>query len=932
MGVVRHRIGLPRIDRRYAACYGVPHGYRPRSTNLAPPVTSQPDTAPAPPSGRAPLPVFPNYLQIPSRAPTRVWWSCRVISVAGAVALVLLSFVRPSAGLFIFWQLFVPALPLWFLLAPGLWRNICPLAALNQTPRLAAFTRGISLPGWLGEYSYVIAIAGFIILVATRKALFNHNGAALGVLILAALALAFLMGVIFKGKSGWCGSICPLLPVQRLYGQSPFALVPNSYCRPCVSCVKHCYDFNPRVAYLADLHDESRSHADQRKLFAGAVPGLILAYFTVPDPPVISIASMYAQFTLFLLVSIGFLFVVQTFARFSAHTLMSLYGAVALNLFYWFGVPQFITAVAGTGVQDWLRWPAQAALGALTVAWLRRTWAKEPSFVAQGATAQRVPAGDPERSSQLRVPEVTFLPEGRRRRVRPNASLLEVIESMDMRIESGCRMGMCGADPVAIMDGAEHLSGIDDDERTTLERLGLAANTRMACCARVRGPVSVALTPERPRQSRAYATAGYPYDPGVARIVVIGNGIAGVTAADHIRRRHPTCEIHLVARERYQLYNRMGISRLIYGRSAMQGLFLLPETWYDEQRITCWLNTWALGLDVQARRVTLATGDVLPYDRLILATGSSSFVPPIRGFGLPGSFLLREADDAMEMRSFAQGHNCRHAVVAGGGLLGIEAAYALHKLGLHVCVVEHARTLLPRQLDAHSGSLLGTHLEGLGITLLMEAGISAVTGADRVRQVTLTDGRQLPCELFLICAGIRPNVALARDAELEVDQGVIVDDGLRTSDPAIFAVGDVAEHRGSIYGLWPAAVRQAEVGAINAIGGDERYEGTVPVAILKVAGIDLTSIGLLEQHVDDTVIVLDDAERHTYRKLVIRNGRIVGAILLGYPDEATIVAGAIKKSTDVTYYLDALRAGDWNLLDETTADHGSILMPRQAAM
>ena len=196
--------------------------------------------------------------------------------------------------------------------------------------------------------------------------------------------------------------------------------------------------------------------------------------------------------------------------------------------------------------------------------------------------------------------------------------------------------------------------------------------------------------------------------------MIIGNGVAGVTAADHIRRRHPDVEIHLIGREKHHLYNRMGISRLIYGRSAMQGLYLLPETWYDEHKVTTWLNTQVYRVDHNTHDVHLATGEKLHYDKLVLAMGSRSTVPAIENFGIPGSFVLREAEDAMHIRSFAQDFACKRAIVAGGGLLGLEAAYALLKLGLSVSVLERSERLLSRQLDKRGSELLTEYLENIG--------------------------------------------------------------------------------------------------------------------------------------------------------------------------------------------------------------------------
>jgi NAD(P)H-nitrite reductase large subunit/ferredoxin len=516
--------------------------------------------------------------------------------------------------------------------------------------------------------------------------------------------------------------------------------------------------------------------------------------------------------------------------------------------------------------------------------------------------------------------EVTIEPGGRRIVVDPGRTLLEIAESNGLAIEAGCRMGMCGSDPVAIHNGMENLSLPTEEEQTTLARLGFATNTRMACCARVYGHVSLGLKPERPRTPRARVVTHVHVDPAIARVVIIGNGIAGITAADRVRRHHPNCELHVVGRERHHLYNRMGISRLIYGRSAMQGLFLMPDGWYDERQITCWLNTRVTKIERATRQLTLGTGETLRFDRLILAMGSRSVIPPVDGFGLRGSFVLREAEDAMQIRAYVQEHRCRHAVIAGGGLLGVEAAYALHQLGLHVTLLERSTWVLRRQLDARAGPLVSKYLERLGMDVVCNADTAAIHGDGRARQVVLKDGRMLSCDVFLVCAGIAPNIELARDAGLSIRKGVVVDDHLRTSQPEILAAGDIAEHRGQIYGLWPAAVEQGGVVGTNAVGGSALYQGTLPVTILKVVGIDLTSVGQVDpQSPEDTVIALEDVREQRYRKLVISRGRLVGAILLGWPLDAPVATAAVKQQANITSVVQSLKRGDWNVLRKLPA-------------
>jgi NAD(P)H-nitrite reductase large subunit len=353
----------------------------------------------------------------------------------------------------------------------------------------------------------------------------------------------------------------------------------------------------------------------------------------------------------------------------------------------------------------------------------------------------------------------------------------------------------------------------------------------------------------------------------------------------------------------------------------MQGLYLLPESWYDDYGITCWLNTLVTGIDRDRQQVNVAEGDALPYDRLILAMGSAGRVPAIEGFGIPGTFVLREAADAMAMRAYAQQHACQHAVVAGGGLLGLEAAYALHKLGTEVTVLERGDWLMRRQIDQRGAALLEQYLNGIGISVLFNAEADQAHGTPRLRRVVLKGGQGIQTDLLLACAGVIPNTALAKQADLEVRQGVVVDAHMRTSDPLIYAAGDIAEFEGQVYGLWPIAVEQAQVAAANV--ADQRdeavYTGIVPTTMLKVAGIDLMSIGEFEPRSEaDTVIVLEDVGDQQYRKLVVAEGRIIGAILLGYPRLGPAVKEAIESGQDVSGLLPALRAGQWDALGRQT--------------
>ena len=323
-----------------------------------------------------------------------------------------------------------------------MWRNICPLAASNQTPRALGLTRAITAPAWLKEYGYVIAFSLFIGFVVLRKVGLDDSGPLSALLLLGAMTGAFAGGMLLKGKSGWCSTICPLLPVQRIYGQTPLLMVANAHCQPCVGCVKNCYDFNPRAAYLADLDEGDSYWSGYRKYFVGAFPGVIVGFFATPNLAWMGVA---------IAVSLASFATLVTFWKTSAHTLTSLYGAVAFSLFYWW---------ASEILPEALTWPARAAAIALAATWFVRTRRMEQPFQERASGPVAPPAGTVVgvgvRTLARRAanaPEVTFVPENTRVAPKPGQTLLEVAEGAGMTIEAGCRMGVCGADPVRSAPG-----------------------------------------------------------------------------------------------------------------------------------------------------------------------------------------------------------------------------------------------------------------------------------------------------------------------------------------------------------------------------------------------------------------------------------------------------------------------------------------------
>jgi nitrite reductase (NADH) large subunit len=659
------------------------------------------------------------------------------------------------------------------------------------------------------------------------------------------------------------------------------------------------------------------------------LPGFVLGFFVLVGQHSLPLWPVYGQLALFFLGSIGLFFAAQALIPHRPALIVAVWAAIAIDTFYWFaGVTLAGSFATLTGLQaPWLRWPIFVVVVLLSLLWIARTAIKSRQYEEEiGAVLGRPlplvvvdrpapkaaegPSDTGDDAVEVRVDgaEPTSVSAG--------TSLLEVAERAGLPIEAGCRMGVCGADPVAVLGGGDCLAPVEEEEANTLRRLGLGASTRMACCARVQGSgaVTVSLTPEPGGPDDAETPVDY--DRSIVSVVVLGNGIAGVTAADFVRRGHPDCEIHLVGQESHVLYNRMGISRLVYGRSAMQGLYLLPEQWYDEHGVTAWLNTVATRIDLAAKRVHLGTGHTVPYDRLVIATGSSSAFPPLDRPERPGSFVLRSAADAIGVRAYVQQHGCRDAVVSGGGLLGLEAAHALHELGLRVTVLERGARLLSKQIDEAASALAHTHFAGLGVHVLYRAEAQGLSGDDRVTGIALADRRVLSCDVYVAAVGIRPNAELAADAGVPVGRGVLVDDRMETTVPGVFAVGDVAEHGGRVLGLWPIAAKQGEVAAVNALGGDERLVAEVPATILKGVDLDLFSVGRYEPEPGDEVVSALDPDEPSYRKLVVSDGRAVGGIVLGHhPSVVAAMSTAVRQGSvlgpDV---LATLRGGDWDAL------------------
>lgn len=387
------------------------------------------------------------------------------------------------------------------------------------------------------------------------------------------------------------------------------------------------------------------------------------------------------------------------------------------------------------------------------------------------------------------------------------------------------------------------------------------------------------------------------------RLVVIGNGMAGARVVEEILKRAPDdFHITMFGAEPYGNYNRILLSNVLNGSDKPTDIFMNPLAWYQENAITLHAGVKVVRIDREKKLVIgvpLTREDcpygadeppmagrhtvVESYDAVIIATGSRPFLPPMEGYGIPGTFMFRTLDDCAHIADYAA--NCGRACVIGGGLLGLEAARGLMTHGVQVTVLEAGPRLMPMQLDEEGGRLLQSTMEAMGIAVMCQKITTRIeNGSGKVTGLTFKDGGRLQTDMVVVSAGIRPITEVARASRLMVEKGIVCDDQMRTSDPAIFAVGECAEHRGKLYGLVDPIWEQTYVlsDCLTGLNPQAAYTGSKLGTKLKVMGVELASLGEVESNNPaDEVVVYREPKRGTYQKLLVRDNRLIGAILLG---------------------------------------------------
>ncbi len=392
-------------------------------------------------------------------------------------------------------------------------------------------------------------------------------------------------------------------------------------------------------------------------------------------------------------------------------------------------------------------------------------------------------------------------------------------------------------------------------------------------------------------------------------LVVVGNGMAGCRAVEELLARDAgRYRITIFGAEPHVNYNRIMLSSVLAGEKAFDDIVINGQDWYQDNGIALIAGDPVAAIDRAGKRVTSRSGRTIAYDRLLLATGSDPFVIPVPGKDLPGVIGFRDMKDVDAMLTAAADGGA--AVVIGGGLLGLEAAHGLMLRGMSVTVLHLPGTLMERQLDEAAGWLLKTALEGRGQTILTNADTAEIYGEGKAEGVRLKDGREIPASLVVMAVGIRPSVALARDCGLDVGRGIKVDDHMVTSDPSVLAVGECVEHDGNVYGLVAPLWDMCRSLADGLVGQVNPYRGSVTSTKLKVAGLDVFSAGDFSGNGSGCEdIVLRDASRGVYKRLVLQDDRIVGAVLYGDTADGSWYFDLLKKNENVAELRDLLIFG-----------------------
>lgn len=379
------------------------------------------------------------------------------------------------------------------------------------------------------------------------------------------------------------------------------------------------------------------------------------------------------------------------------------------------------------------------------------------------------------------------------------------------------------------------------------------------------------------------------------RIIIIGGGIAGISAIKAIRETDSTTEIHMISNEKFYPYNRLRLTKGLFGNLSSEDILLQKKEWYEINKVNLHIDKEVTWIDVKEHEVILNDGDTLKFSKLLLASGAHNFTPHIEGIEKENVYTIRHLEDAWAVKEVVGAK--KKPLIVGGGIQGLETAWELNQHGEEVAIAEIQSRLMPMQLDIRASQILRNIIEGYNIKVYLEMQVYKILGGNEVTGVSGENGLQISCDMVVYNAGIRSNINFLKDTPIQYNKGVIVNNKMETSVEDIYAAGDVVEFGGRTFGLWNIAIEQGKSAGYNMIGRDKIYKNIVPVTTLNAFGISLFSMGNVDEDKCHYSLIEECEDDKSYKRIFIHDNKIVGAIVIGDTKKSPILKSAIENQT-----------------------------------
>ncbi|WP_238882745.1 NAD(P)/FAD-dependent oxidoreductase [Clostridium sp. YIM B02551] len=383
------------------------------------------------------------------------------------------------------------------------------------------------------------------------------------------------------------------------------------------------------------------------------------------------------------------------------------------------------------------------------------------------------------------------------------------------------------------------------------------------------------------------------------RIIIIGSGTAALSAIKAIREIDSDSEILVLGKENFYPYYRIKISKGLLDGLSEDKLLLNKKDWYDSNNVKIHLGHKVISIEPDKKAITLENGKTVVYDKLLIATGATNNIPPIKGINKTGAFTLRDLDNAFDVLNYL--NECNTILLIGGGIQNLEVANILSREGKKVIIAEFASRLMPKLLDIYSSNYLKEVMETQGVKILLNTQIEEITGDEKVQGFKTKSGIESACDMVIYSTGIKPNTEIINNTSININNGIIVNERMETNISDIFAAGDVSEFNSRIYGLWNVSGEQGKVAGANICGQANIFIPPIQFSLINAFGLSIYSIGDIEESIETNLFTQIDSENKKYYKVLVRDNKIIGAIILGDQKRAMIMKKLIENKTEVNY-------------------------------